>query len=103
MDEFGIKDLGFRIYPNPTSGKFQVSSFSEGVLTDKFQVEQIEIYNVMGEKVFSSVVSGQSLVATNNYQLSTNIDLSAQPSGIYFLHLKTEQDIATQKLIISAK
>ena len=35
------------VYPNPSTGKFQVSSI-------KYQVSSMEIYNALGEKVFYS-------------------------------------------------
>ena len=71
-------------YPNPSEGKFQVSSF-------KFQVSSLEINNVMGEKVFYST---QQL---NN----STIDLSSQPKGMYFFKLKNENEtLSTGKLII---
>jgi hypothetical protein len=44
---------------------------------------KIEIYNVYGEKVYS----------TSNIkpQTSNKIDLSSQPSGIYFLNIKLSE------------
>lgn len=95
------------IFPNPTSGEFQIQ-----LASSQQPAARIEIYNVYGEKVYSSVVSSKSSVGqtTNNYPLSTNIDLRSAPNGIYFLHLsvqdesasggQTENRIAAQKLII---
>jgi hypothetical protein len=78
-------DLQMLIYPNPSKGKFQVSSF-------KYQITEIEMYNVCGEKVYQSIIP-----RINN----SIIDLNEMMSGIYFLSLKTEQGIITQKLIIN--
>lgn len=72
------------IYPNPATGRFQVSSF-------KFKVQSMEVYNIMGEKVFQS-----SIV---NHQLS--IDISSQPSGVYFVKIKTEDKEFVRKIIIT--
>jgi beta-glucanase (GH16 family) len=75
----------FAVYPNPTAGKFQVSGSA-------FQVQYLEIYNSLGEKVFST---------TNTEQQTTlGIDLSAQPGGIYFIKMQTEKGLLTRKLII---
>ncbi len=75
----------FTIYPNPTSGEFQVSS-------DKYQISSIEIYNVYGEKVYEKL-------SITNSPLSLN--LSEAKNGIYFLQLKTNEGIAVKKLVIS--
>ena len=77
------KEIEVAIFPNPTSGEFNVSS-------SKFKIQRVEIYNVYGEKIYST---------TLNAPVET-LNLSDKPSGIYFLHLKTEQGRAIQKLII---
>ena len=83
----GINELSLNeriiIYPNPTSGTFQITS-------DNLRIMNAEIYNVMGEKVYASIITNQSSI----------INLDA-PNGIYFLQLKTEQGMATKKLVIS--
>jgi len=68
----------FVVYPNPTSGKVAVSSGSSSITS-------IEIYNVMGEKVYqSSVISYSSSVNPPMTNAPMTIDLSFQPAGIYF-------------------
>ncbi len=61
------------LFPNPNTGAFTLEVNSgQGLVDSKMQVE---VYNVLGEKVYSS-----------NYSLSTNhysLDLSSQPNGIY--------------------
>ncbi len=70
------------IFPNPSNGSFIFNcTVSKG---------ELEIYNVMGEKVYSSLITNQS----------TSINIDA-PNGIYFLQLKTEQVIATKKIAIN--
>ena len=101
----GINNLSLSdyisIYPNPSNGKFQISNF-------KFQVDNIEIYNVFGEKVYEA----PSIKGVNNslHQLADGgqtINLSSQPNGVYFLRfsvpsgqVKTDTESITQKLII---
>ncbi len=76
------------VYPNPSSGIF---TFQWSVVSCKWSVE---VYNVIGQRVFSS-----------NYSLSTNhysLNLSDKPSGIY-LYRVTKDDsslIGEGKLII---
>ncbi len=58
------------VYPNPSNGVFAFEAKSEVL-----RVKSIEVYNVLGEKVYSSQFS------TINSHFS--IDLSNQPNGIY--------------------
>jgi hypothetical protein len=70
------------VFPNPTSGNFILYSLlSKGVL---------EIYNTIGETVYSSTITNQS----------STINLNV-PDGVYFLRLKTEQGVATKKVLIN--
>jgi hypothetical protein len=62
------------IYPNPNSGVFIVNGIR--------QEQLIEIYNVLGEKVYSQPFT------IHNSQFT--IDLSSQPSGIYFYRILNE-------------
>jgi len=50
---------------------------------ENIQMNSIEIYNVMGEKIYSTII---------------NLDA---PNGIYFPQLKTEQGIANKKIMIN--
>ena len=74
----GIAEIGnsngLSINPNPTSGSFQVDC-SESM------IRSIEVYNLLGGKVFS----------TKNYmeQKSVELDISDRPAGIYFVKCKT--------------
>lgn len=74
----------FIIYPNPTSGKFQVSGF-------RFQSSDLEVYNVFGKEIYSEEIPN------SQFSITINLDL---PSGLYFICLKFEKESFTQKLII---
>ena len=74
-----------QVYPNPTNGKLQVTSY-------KLQISGLEVYNVMGEIVYRSPgITRQSSV----------IDLSSQHNGIYFLKIKSDEGTVTKKIVIS--
>ncbi|MBI4932048.1 MAG: T9SS type A sorting domain-containing protein [Bacteroidetes bacterium] len=79
--------IDITVYPNPTNGKINVTSSQ----FENLKMQGIEIYNVMGENVYSEKI-------LNPKSLILNLDM---PSGVYFLHLKTERGTATQKLIIN--
>lgn len=68
------------ISPNPTNGVFTIT-------TEKEKISAIEIYNLLGDKIYS----------TSNPQ----IDLSSQPNGIYFLQIKTKEGNISKKIIIN--
>jgi len=70
------------VFPNPTNGTFTLySTLSKGVL---------EIYNMIGEIIYSSTITSHSTI------LNLNV-----PNGIYFLRLKTEQGVTTKKVWIA--
>ncbi len=83
-----FSDNGIIIYPNPSSGKFQVQS-------SKLQVSSLEVYNVLGEKVYQ--VGNLQISSSSNFQ----IDLSKEPVGIYFIQMLTEGNVYTRKIMIS--
>lgn len=75
------------IYPNPSKGQFTIqSSVSSGQVL-------IEIYNVLGEKLYSQI---------NIQNPTVNIDLSSQSNGVYFYRIITQDGslLGEGKLII---
>jgi hypothetical protein len=69
------------VYPNPSNGIFQVKLAG-------FKIQSLEIYDVLGEKVFSGP------------GISQFTDITSRPNGIYFLKVKTDRGEATQKIIV---
>ncbi len=82
----GINELSadnlFSVFPNPGNGIFLIKS--------EIKNSSIEIVNVLGEKVYATKINSAQ----------SEIDLSKQPQGIYFIKLISEQGTATKKLII---
>ena len=88
IDESGIDDFRFtnndiRIYPNPTKGEFNVQC-------SKFNVEDIEIFDVFGRLVLISPSFGGG---------QGEVDISHLPAGVYFVTLATEKGKLVQKII----
>lgn len=74
-----VTEINFSLYPNPVTTMITVNlSLSEG---------QFKIYNAMGQLVTSSVVGKQN----------TSIDISSLSSGIYYLHLQTNDGAGVKK------
>ncbi|HYV90953.1 MAG TPA: T9SS type A sorting domain-containing protein [Chitinophagales bacterium] len=83
-----------KAYPNPSSGIFTIEIPLDGNLS-------IEIRNVIGELIFSSV-HGTPNGEEKNIQrnLKKQIDLTDQASGIYFLLVKNNEQRWVKKFLI---
>lgn len=73
-----------QLYPNPSRGVFTVN-------TGKLAVEKIEIYNTLGSRVYEARSVGGS----------TTLDLSAQPDGVYLVHIISKGGREVKKVTIS--
>lgn len=73
------------VYPNPFEKTVSVA-FQEKTSTDVY----ISVYDVTGKRLFQNVFSPTSLV---------NLELSAIPSGTYFLNISSNKNQFTTKLI----
>ncbi len=75
------------VYPNPGNGIFNlnINQF------ENLKMAGLNIFNILGEKVYESEI----------HNPQSEIDLSNEPAGIYFLQLKTEHGIVSKKIIIN--
>lgn len=64
-----IDKSSFNIFPNPSDGYFSIYS--------KNPFTKISIFNLLGDKIFESSEQKQN----------TNLNLSENPNGIYFIHV----------------
>ena len=85
----GLFDLGndiqFKIAPNPTEGAFNVS-LSEGTINDF----DVVVTDLAGRTVYQSSVSSNE----------TQVDLSNQEAGAYFVRITTGDKSATKTLLL---
>ncbi len=72
-----------RLFPNPNSGEFKVD------LGRAYSDVKIEIFDVLGKRVYSKMQSG------NNIPVSINV-----PKGAYFLKVNTENHSAKIKFVV---
>ncbi|MCL2040948.1 MAG: T9SS type A sorting domain-containing protein, partial [Bacteroidales bacterium] len=72
-----------RIYPNPTRGELQVTSY-------ELQMDEIVIWNIMGKRVLSQKEEGGK---------QKELDISFLPSGMYFVRIQTEKGIINKKIV----
>jgi hypothetical protein len=72
--------------PNPSNGHFYItigdSPFAKNC--------KVEIYNILGEKIYQAAIT---------YPKS-DIDISNQPNGTYFVKIYYGQAIRTEKIVI---
>ncbi|MEI7981710.1 MAG: T9SS type A sorting domain-containing protein [Bacteroidota bacterium] len=79
IEEIGIDNSRIIISPNPSAGKFTIENKGD-----------LYIYNLTGQQIHS-----QKLTLKR-----TEIDLSIQPKGVYFLKISDQDKIYTQKIVI---
>ncbi len=78
------KQFGFTVYPNPSSGEFELKMTGT-------TFNRIEIYNLLGVNIWNSAISTSEL----------KIDCPVKVPGIYFIRLyKSNGQSITQKIAI---
>lgn len=80
-----VDDNLFKIFPNPSSGKFNIE------LSGNEQPASIDVYNMAGQKVYCTSISGLNV---------HSIDLSSKPKGAYLIRINQKNLISTKTLII---
>ncbi len=87
------------VYPNPGNGKF-IIEIDNGQLTTDNEETEIDIYNLIGEKVASSNSSkGGGFYSLPSGGEGWAIDLSAQPAGMYFVKVEANKKTETVKFV----
>jgi lysyl endopeptidase len=81
----GIEDLSdyFTLFPNPNNGQFAVvnSALFNG---------NLEIYNTMGQSVFSAALFGQPAI---------NCDIASRKAGIYLIQITSDNGTWTSRVV----
>jgi len=75
---------GIRIFPNPSDGRFSIST--------NMLISSVEIYDLTGVKIYTSTQTFPSGIA--------EINISSAPAGIYFLKVKSGSGNRVVRLII---
>lgn len=84
--ENNIQKANCFIFPNPSNGKFQFAV--NGLKVGK--TPTLEIYNMQGKIIYQSAITNPK----------SEIDLSNQTNGIYFVKIYDGQAILTKKIVI---
>lgn len=81
--------VSMEVYPNPTSGLVHLTLSAE-----QFNNADISVIDAVGKEVYRK--SGLNVNGT----LTTSIDLSSQPQGLYFVTVKGDSQRISQKIFI---
>jgi hypothetical protein len=79
----------YAVYPNPSKGSFTV----KGIMNTDKPVD-IEITNALGQVIYHDVA------ITNNRELNKQITLNNISNGVYYLHLRTENESKALKITV---
>lgn len=85
LEVFDINKLSFRIFPNPSTGIFSIT------LNNQNSHYDIKVYNSNGKLVY----------ADRSKKAKTIIDLSGFAMGSYLIQIRSGNDIAIQKILIT--
>ncbi len=72
------------LFPNPNNGRFTLS------LSNVDEECSVEVYNIMGQKVTFGMLKPVKQVQGGQVQHDYTLDLSTQPSGVYFYRVLAE-------------
>jgi len=88
--KFPCEKNEIEVLPNPSTGIFFINNISEGA--------EVNVFNVLGEKMYSEKIPARSAGGLNPKSLILNL---AIPNGIYFLSVKDNDKTFCRKIIIS--
>ena len=81
LDNIDVNSFTY-VYPNPAQDQV--------VLASSFKMEKVEIFNMVGQKVYETSVSG----------ISTTVNVSNFAQGTYLVKMFTEAGLATKKIVV---
>ncbi len=79
-------DQSFTVFPNPANTKLTIDS--KGFAG---KVDALQLYNLQGQKI-------STLTGINSQ--SVTVPVNSLSNGIYYLHIVTDQGVATKKIIV---
>ncbi len=84
VDEI-VDMAGIEVFPNPSTGRFEILIDGKNDILHKFKVTSID-----GREILSESIKGVK---------RKSLDLSAYPDGIYYLILESSEEVVSRKLV----
>jgi photosystem II stability/assembly factor-like uncharacterized protein len=85
--------LQINIYPNPVTEEIQV-------ISNQCSVNSVEIYNILGEKIYQSLVTSHLLSGMSPMTITPiTINCSNFASGVYFIKATTDKGVVVKKFV----
>lgn len=87
----GINEIktnnNFSVYPNPGDGKYTIKVYNSNM----YDNATFKVFDMLGNNIYSGVLTGNK----------TELDISSQPKGIYFIKLFSKEGfIDVEKLVV---
>jgi YVTN family beta-propeller protein len=98
-------EAGIEVYPNPATNTISIDIPQAAGGSKQEAVGNIEIYNLLGEKVYQSLVNSHSLpgISPTTNAPMTNVQMTINvadfPSGVYVMQVRTENGIEVRKFV----
>ena len=89
-----------KVYPNPSTDNITIETTQAAVGSMQEAVCSVEIYNLLGEKVYQSLVTSHSslgILPMTNAPMTINV--ADFQSGVYVVEVKTEKGGAVRKFV----
>jgi hypothetical protein len=88
----------FACFPNPTAGKFHITSTIRQLAdqtNSKIQIQNIEIVDLYGKSM--TINNNRTIEQLNSGTLE--LDISYLPAGIYFIRINLENQTIVKKIV----
>ncbi len=90
FEEMNNHERNIQVYPNPATNHITVETCSEGIIT---------ISTIQGQLIKTTATSGSKTNVDPVGYSSYVVDVSALPSGVYLVEVRTETGVAVKKFI----
>ncbi len=99
LDSFPEEDVTMDVYPNPVSLSTLAGNVRIQVKTVQSEPVLVSIYNILGQRVFTTTIQGMGQNGTYSWNLRDEMG-NVVRSGIYFVRVKGKKQQKVQRILI---